>query len=224
MKKRVLICLCLVLTLIFGMCIGATAAGGLEAISAYLAYNTSVKLDGETQLLYDGNGKQVYPINYQGTTYLPIRAISSLLGLDVNWDGATKTVLLGNPGKALNFIEDLKPYTYNDIGIHTTANPNPKEIAGKTYTTYIRGGINSTASYDLGGKYEELSFSLYTSSTLKGDKLVLFYGDNNELIYTAKVVSGDLPKVHTVNVSGTAQLTIKFQNVTNCYMFDAYIQ
>ncbi|MBQ9733018.1 MAG: hypothetical protein IJV74_02160, partial [Clostridia bacterium] len=71
MKNRAIICICLIVTLLFGICIGAGAAGGLETISAYLTYNTKVKLDGQLQNLYDGNGNQVYPINYQGTTYLP---------------------------------------------------------------------------------------------------------------------------------------------------------
>lgn len=43
----------------------------------------------------DVNGNPVYPLLYNGTTYLPIRAVSNMLGLNVDWDGATQTVLLG---------------------------------------------------------------------------------------------------------------------------------
>lgn len=224
MKNRAIICICLIVTLLFGICIGAGAAGGLETISAYLTYNTKVKLDGQLQNLYDGNGNQVYPINYQGTTYLPIRAISNLLGIDVGWDGATKTVLLGKTGEAKNFVEELKPYAYNNIIISTSVNPNPKEIAGKTYSTYLRGGVNSYAKYDLGGKYETFTFSSYTSSDLSGEDYIQIFGDNDELLGTISIVPTDLPKEHTVDISGVTQLTIKFTHTSNYYIFDATIE
>ena len=51
-------------------------------------------LDGQTLVPKDVNGKVVDPFVIGGTTYMPIRAISSALGLAVDWDGSTKTVLL----------------------------------------------------------------------------------------------------------------------------------
>lgn len=42
------------------------------------------------------NGKEVpYSILYEGTTYLPLRKIGELLGLNVDWDGETKTAFIG---------------------------------------------------------------------------------------------------------------------------------
>ena len=45
----------------------------------------------------DANGNYVEPFIIDGTTYLPVRGIASALGLNVGWDGATKTVLLTTP-------------------------------------------------------------------------------------------------------------------------------
>jgi hypothetical protein len=42
----------------------------------------------------DVNGKIVDPFIVNGTTYLPVRAISEGLGLNVEWDGNNKTVLV----------------------------------------------------------------------------------------------------------------------------------
>lgn len=55
---------------------------------------------GETYALANG-ARAPYSISYideknGGTTYLPVRKISELLGVEVDFDGATGTVLLGN--------------------------------------------------------------------------------------------------------------------------------
>ncbi len=42
----------------------------------------------------DADGRPVEPFLYNGTTYLPVRAISSLFSADIDWDGANKTVRL----------------------------------------------------------------------------------------------------------------------------------
>lgn len=46
----------------------------------------------------DTNGKVVEPFIVDGTTYLPIRAVSEALGKDVYWNGQTNTVYINeNP-------------------------------------------------------------------------------------------------------------------------------
>ena len=42
----------------------------------------------------DANGNQVYPFVYEGTTYLPVRAVAGLCNYGVEWDQATNRVLL----------------------------------------------------------------------------------------------------------------------------------
>ena len=54
-------------------------------------------MDGEELIPLDSDGNYVEPFIIDGTTYLPVRGIASALGLDVGWDGATKTVLLTTP-------------------------------------------------------------------------------------------------------------------------------
>lgn len=52
--------------------------------------NNAVK-QGENYQLTDGNTVP-FSINYKGTTYIPIRKVSELLGIGINYDNATKTV------------------------------------------------------------------------------------------------------------------------------------
>ena len=83
----------LALTLILGLATGASAAT-VENIKVQLRPDVTVKLNGNTQVMTDANGNPVYPIMNGGTTYLPVRAVSNMLGVGVDWDGATQTVLL----------------------------------------------------------------------------------------------------------------------------------
>ena len=86
--------LVLALVMVFSLTTGASAAGA-ENVKVQLSPNITVTYNGEPQTMADVNGNPVYPILNGGTTYLPIRAVGNMLGLDVDWDGATQTVILG---------------------------------------------------------------------------------------------------------------------------------
>lgn len=87
----------LVSALVFGLA-GTTAATVASKTITADYNNIKVKLDGEYVILGDANGKLVEPFAVDGTTYLPVRAISDALGLDVGWDQSTSTVLLSSAG------------------------------------------------------------------------------------------------------------------------------
>ena len=93
--RKALLTLAIAVALMGAFTLGTKAADTLEAISAYLNYGITVKYNGETQSMTDANGAPVYPITYNDTTYLPVRAISNMLGVSVDWDPDTQTVLLG---------------------------------------------------------------------------------------------------------------------------------
>lgn len=55
-----------------------------------------IELHGEKIVPMDASGNIVEPFAYQGTTYLPVRAVGNALGLDVSWDAKNHTVVLEN--------------------------------------------------------------------------------------------------------------------------------
>lgn len=63
-------------------------------LSAYLRPNFLVMYDFEVQNFHDEKGNQVFPIVLNGSTYLPIRAISGILKQTIEWDGLNKTVTI----------------------------------------------------------------------------------------------------------------------------------
>lgn len=59
-----------------------------------------INVDGEEITPKDANGKTVEPFTYDGSTYLPVRAISEALGKDVTWDEDTSTVGITSDGSS----------------------------------------------------------------------------------------------------------------------------
>lgn len=71
--------------------------------SANLATDFIITYNGIEQNFTDGNGKPVAPIELGGTTYLPVRAVSNLAGLNVGWDEPTNTVSLTTGGAVTTY-------------------------------------------------------------------------------------------------------------------------
>jgi len=59
-----------------------------------------VTLNGQSVSLKDASGNVVEPFNYNGTVYLPIRAVAQALGLSVSYDSTSNIVVLGNSNQA----------------------------------------------------------------------------------------------------------------------------
>lgn len=86
--------------LIVGILIGvaltaSTVIATTGVIQKNLHYNNiKITLNGKEIKPVDANGTYVEPFIIDGTTYLPVRAVSGALGLGVAWDGETNTVKL----------------------------------------------------------------------------------------------------------------------------------
>ncbi len=91
--RLVLPLLCAALLCAFSACGGQANAESADA--ARLRPDVAIVIDGVKQTFYNVNGQQVHPILYEGTTYLPVRAIGELMGKNVDWNEDTKTVSLG---------------------------------------------------------------------------------------------------------------------------------
>ncbi len=93
--------------------------------------NIKIVVDGVEISPKDANGKAVEPFIYNGTTYLPVRAIGDAIGKEVGWDGSTSTVYLGAMPDKSNLLMVACP-PYEKSGIENIL--EPFEMMGKTYT------------------------------------------------------------------------------------------
>lgn len=103
----------------------------------------------------DANGKVVEPFAYQGTTYLPVRAVGEALGKTVRWDGETKTVHLGELPQATYLVDVCKVAKGQEKYLYRAADGESFTRDGKRYS---QGCSSDYIFFDLGGKYESLTF------------------------------------------------------------------
>ncbi|WP_170220188.1 stalk domain-containing protein [Paenibacillus anaericanus] len=97
-KERFVVKKTLLTAIVLGMTLsgaaGVYAGSKLEKINAYLNHGITFIVNGADQSLTDSNGKKLVPITYQNTTYLPVRVISNLAGIDVEFDAASQQIRL----------------------------------------------------------------------------------------------------------------------------------
>lgn len=85
--------------------------------TAQLIYNDiKITLNGSSITPKDANGNAVEAFTIDGTTYLPVRAVSTALGLDVNWNSATKTVELTSPSELIAAPDTIYTTTHDVNG------------------------------------------------------------------------------------------------------------
>lgn len=97
---------------------GVYAGSKLEKISAYLNHGITFKVNGAVQSLTDSNGKKLVPITYQNTTYLPVRVISNMAGINVQFDADSQQI----------HLETTKGGDNQSAGEVTTVNYNEAQI------------------------------------------------------------------------------------------------
>lgn len=226
MKTKLIRSIALVLVMVMCMAVGAFAATNLQEIKAYLNHDLAIRYDGELQTMYDANGNRVLPISYNGTTYLPIRAVGNMMGIDVGYDAENYQVLLGKTGQAIDFIENFTPYAKTYDYYHFKVSQNKyKAFGNKTYTNMImlEGSDDCRGNYDIGGKYDTLTLRVYSDQ----DRVLKIVGDNDQELAIIDVKGSELPKEYSVKVTGVQQLSfimIEYSAWSNLYLLDMTIE
>lgn len=107
----------LVAILMMSLVTTGMAASAQRQLEAWYS-NIKITLDGVETTPKDVNGNVVEPFVVDGTTYLPVRAVANMLGLGVDWDGGTNTVILTTPGSKPS--SDSGTVIMNENGIKIT--------------------------------------------------------------------------------------------------------
>ncbi|MCI9474450.1 MAG: hypothetical protein HFF31_10625 [Flavonifractor sp.] len=231
-RKKLISSLVLTLVLLCGIAIGAGASGALQEIKAYLDPTITIKMEGEAQTFLDAKGNRVYPITYQGSTYLPVRAVAGLAGFEVNWDQATRTVDLGE-SKGVDLIDTYKAYQLDDTVWSwakqvQTADGQNEDISGVScshwlsFGTYPSGAGDAAASFNLLGKHDTLTFSYFSSI----DVTLTVLGDNGSVLGEYNIKGGAVAQTVTVPLLKTNELKFQVKMVdwdTQVRIFNAYL-
>ncbi|MEW4370789.1 hypothetical protein [Paenibacillus kandeliae] len=185
-------------TLTLGIGTGALAATGLEPIRAYLNSTLSFKVNGNAAQLTDANGKKVLPITYNGTTYLPVRAVGQLMDIPVNYDGANASINIGSgstsggsTGGGSTTTPSSSKQTLSELGSSAmesselrTKDPAQTVYKGKDYKeVYINNKPESYRDFQVmtDNKYSTLHLEM---ALLSGNQKINVYDENRTVLKT----------------------------------------
>ncbi len=217
MKKYII----LSLTIIVLLC-GTAYAKNSQNIKAFFN-NISIVINGEKLIAKDVNNKEVEPFIYNGTTYLPVRAIANAFDKDVIWDAEHSTVILNS--KKEIYLDTLSIYNHtkpDGYGYYKSYGKAP------SYSTNAQRGINhsllfyqqgwdddgdmcectQSVSYKLNGDYN------FFKTTILGEHkggILKIYGDDDKLLYATPKINEDSTKLDVeINISNEKMLKLEF--------------
>ena len=178
--------------------IGAVAASNLEELQAYLNKGVSITLRGEKWTPKDSDGSTLYPITYNGSTYLPVRAVAEATGLPVEWKGETQTVALGeSKTEAVKMSENEIVMKYIDVYINGTDLAVKQQFV-KDYihpdmqSIFNLGAMSVPSEADIRKSPKLVQIVVYTNDkTGKPGKMILVQSEGNRedifYIYESKL-------------------------------------
>lgn len=173
----------------------------------------------------DSKGNTIEGFIYNGTTYLPVKAVASAVGKAVSWDGKTKSVYIGKhdseePVIMLNMLD------YFDCNHCFKNYTDVKDNLGNIYNYGIGGGssyCNRWETYYINGKYSKMKGKYvlsYDRRSTEYESRFKVYGDG-KLIYSSPVMTGGVhPIDFEIDLTGVLELKIEFIEAWQTYLVD----
>lgn len=201
----------LTMAMVFALGIPALAAGTTQTLKDVLVGGIRIVIDGQELHPTDAGGNPVNPMIYNGTTYLPVRAVASALGKAVYWDGPSYTVYLGNMDGKLEYptvmLKDMTsiadtPYTATTL----------VDNYGNTYGSALSNGPGNTNEYLLNMKYSHFKGTLYVPKDQQRDwtTSMTIIADGKQIYSSPVMDKTSYPIDFDVNVTGYNDLKIEF--------------
>ena len=92
-----------------GVIVGVSAATVIRKVESELRPDFTIVVDGQVQTFKNAQGEVVYPLLYEGTTYLPVRAIGELMGKTVYWYEDEKRIELRDENTTVTDADVIVP-------------------------------------------------------------------------------------------------------------------
>ncbi|MCL2225245.1 MAG: copper amine oxidase N-terminal domain-containing protein [Defluviitaleaceae bacterium] len=196
-----------------------------------------IVVDGEQITPRDGHGNVVEPFIWNGTTYLPVRAVAEAVGQDVRWDGATSTVYLTSPlppdiiplptpqppaptpppaPRPQSLFDAIQPFESggrsNTVGLGLAT----VTMMGNTYANALRTWTNNIFAAspwehrNLNRQYTTITGTIgRTDGSGQGTSTITFLGDGIQLA-SFSVDGNTTPTEISVDVTDVSVLRIQF--------------
>lgn len=196
----------------------AYAATNLEPIKAFFNKSVTFVLNGDHWQPKNPQGKTLNAILYEGSNYLPVRAIAEALGVAVDYDAATQTIYIGNkPGEKKPIFS--MSMEVDNIYVIQSKDKNDTLIKGKQFNEVLKIDQYGDVYFTLDRKYKrlvldaaviepgehEVVFSLYNVGSAAGNL--------SEILLEKHTISPDDGVEQMVfNVEGLEKIKIHVQS------------
>lgn len=191
---------------------GAIAKSSFETIQVEYD-NIKVYKDNVLCELKDANGTVIEPFIYNGTTYMPVRGTANIAGMDVTWEGSTKSVYLWDNmvPNGTYLMEVCPPYEMRYCDGYLQQNGKSFQMAGTKYSNgFILDRSGGYTMFNLNSKYSSIEFTVGHvdgSELTEEDQDIYFYVDG-KLVKEISIGSEEMPKSVSVPVNYGLQLKV----------------
>jgi len=226
----------LVATLIFSLALPVLARDGQETWTVIFR-NIKLVVDGVLIEPKDAMGNTVDPFIYNGTTYLPVRAVAEAFGKEVTWDGNTSTIYLGDPvdkpAKEVtlfnrSYIECSDPgnfKSYEERGISYVGFTQPVHVG--TETSQGRWTRSSSVVYPLNGVAKTFNGTLLPSKNEYGSPETVYkiYDESRKMLYQSPIMLHSTTPIDIeVNISNALSFKIEITTTSGWANHELLIQ
>lgn len=199
--------------IVIGVMIGVLCTSGVayaKSVTKQIEVSYSginVYKDNELCELKDASGNTIEPFIYNGSTYMPLRAVAELAGMDVTWEGNTQSAYLWDEvSQGEVYLMDVcSPYetgSFDDGKFYMAG----EKYSNGFFTWFYDYGH---AYFNLDGKYSELRCVVgHVDGYGDREKTVSFYVDGQK-VKEVDVLAGQMPQSVTVTLNYGSQLQIK---------------
>lgn len=209
-REKLLSILCVVLTLSLALVATQTTFAKdvkTKTITALQNYTIEILYNGDVQVLRDANQKVIYPISFEGSTYVPIRAISTIFGETVDYDKENYQVILGTQTGDLDLTKGM---TNDTTHSHKITQSSELTVDGRTFKNgivyEIWNGVGSGTGTTWGipvsikGR-EHIKFTAYTDV----DSILYIYNQDQGKQANFELTAGEF-KEFEVDVKGVTEV------------------
>ena len=192
-----------VLTTVLVLALVVPAGAALSGKTIEVLTGVDIYVDGVEMKPTDANGKSVETFVYNGTTYVPLRAVSQSLGKNVKWDGANQRVYIGEvPGEKQYLLSVCPPYQTEDYKAPATLT-----MAGQKYANGFYCG--DYALFNLNGQYDTLSFDIgHIDGEDMYESTINIYLDN-ELVFSLDLDGEMMVEHYEIPLHSALQMKIE---------------
>lgn len=206
--------------------LGMAVPGFAETVTKSIEVRSGIRvfIDGQELVPKDAKGNPVEVFLYNGTTYLPARAVSEAVGKPIQWDGTVQGVYIGKHSSnapaaylsQLDYFNMEKTWRFDGVTKDNLGNEHLHSLEQIEYG----GGSGGSVTYRLNDQYSRLTgtyYQIYTqrSSTAKATTVIIS-GDGRQL-WTGTVGAGMDPVSFDLDITGVFELKIEYPTGGNGY-------